>query len=111
MAVILVVEDEVFTREIAEMTIQDWGHQALSAGDIDEAVPSALLVLDRKLNITSINRASAGGFEIEDDFPGLGRRDFGMNARKISQPGSHAHRIRSNLQIMVAAAAPIGEIA
>ena len=38
MAVILVVEDEVFTREIAEMMIQDWGHTTLSAGDVDEAL-------------------------------------------------------------------------
>jgi PAS domain S-box-containing protein len=33
------------------------------------------------------------GFEIEDIFPGLGRRVFNLNARKISQPGNHAHRI------------------
>ena len=38
MAVILVVEDEVFTRQIAEMMIQDWGHDTLSAGDADEAL-------------------------------------------------------------------------
>jgi CheY-like chemotaxis protein len=38
MAVILIVEDEVFTREIAEMMIQDWGHQTLLAGDVDEAL-------------------------------------------------------------------------
>src|ERR1700693_1049555 len=38
MAVILIVEDEVFTCEVAEMMIQDWGHHTLSAGDIDEAL-------------------------------------------------------------------------
>ncbi len=38
MAVILVVEDDVFIREIAEMMIQDWGHQILSASDVDEAL-------------------------------------------------------------------------
>ena len=32
-------------------------------------------------------------FEIEDDFPGLGRRVFNLNARRISQPGNHAHRM------------------
>ena len=32
-------------------------------------------------------------FEIEDDFPGLGRRVFNLNARKISQPGNHTHRM------------------
>ena len=38
MAVILVVEDEVFPRQIAEMMIQDWGHDTLSASDADEAL-------------------------------------------------------------------------
>lgn len=32
-------------------------------------------------------------FEIEDDFPGLGRRVFNLNARKIAQPGNNAHRM------------------
>ena len=32
-------------------------------------------------------------FEIEDDFSGLGRRVFNLNARKISQPGNHVHRM------------------
>jgi len=38
MAVILIVEDDVFTCEIAEMMIQDWGHDTLSASDVDEAL-------------------------------------------------------------------------
>lgn len=32
-------------------------------------------------------------FEIEDTFPGLGKRVFNLNARKITQPGSHTHRM------------------
>jgi PAS domain S-box-containing protein len=32
-------------------------------------------------------------FEIEDDFPGLGRRVFNLNARKIFRPGNHTHRM------------------
>ena len=32
-------------------------------------------------------------FEIEDDFLGLGRRVFNLNARKISQPENHTHRM------------------
>lgn len=32
-------------------------------------------------------------FEIEDDFPGLGRRVFNLNARKISRPGNHMNRM------------------
>ena len=38
MAVILIVEDDVFIREVAEMMIQDWGHQTLAACDVDEAL-------------------------------------------------------------------------
>lgn len=38
MAVILIVEDDVFIREVAEMMILDWGHQTLTACDIDEAL-------------------------------------------------------------------------
>jgi CheY-like chemotaxis protein len=38
MAVILVVEDDVFIREVAEMMIHDWGHQTLAAYDVDEAL-------------------------------------------------------------------------
>jgi len=32
-------------------------------------------------------------FEIEDDFPELGRRVFNLSARKIMQPGNHSHRM------------------
>jgi CheY-like chemotaxis protein len=38
MAIILVVEDDVFIREIAEMMIQEWGHDTLAVSDIDEAL-------------------------------------------------------------------------
>ena len=38
MAVILIVEDDSFIRQMAEMMIQDCGHQTLSAGDVDEAL-------------------------------------------------------------------------
>ena len=38
MAVILIVEDDLFIRDFAEMMIQDWGHRTLSASDVDEAL-------------------------------------------------------------------------
>jgi CheY-like chemotaxis protein len=38
MAVILVVEDDVFIRQVAEMMIHDWGHDILSASDAEEAL-------------------------------------------------------------------------
>jgi DNA-binding NtrC family response regulator len=38
MAVILIVDDDVFIRQFAELLIQDWGHRTLSASDVDEAL-------------------------------------------------------------------------
>ena len=103
----------------------------IAASDIVETVPSALIILDRNLNITSANRAfyqtfrtspaetegchiydlgnrqwdipslrtllesviphraSVEGFEVEHDFPSIGRRTMLVNARKIFRPGDH----------------------
>jgi PAS domain S-box-containing protein len=103
----------------------------IAASDIVETVPSALIILDRNLNITSANRAfyqtfrtsadetegcliynlgnrqwdipalrtllesviphraSVEGFEVEHDFPTIGRRTMLVNARKIFRPGDH----------------------
>ena len=33
------------------------------------------------------------GFEVEDEFPGLGRRIFKLNARKVHRPGNHITRL------------------
>lgn len=38
MAVILIVEDELFTRELAGICIEDWGHSVLFAGTVEEAL-------------------------------------------------------------------------
>ncbi|MDP3739532.1 MAG: response regulator [Hyphomonadaceae bacterium] len=38
MASILIVEDEIFTRELAGMLIEDLGHSVLFAGSVDEAL-------------------------------------------------------------------------
>jgi DNA-binding NtrC family response regulator len=38
MAIILIVEDDIFTCEIAVMMIQDWGHRTLSASTVEEAL-------------------------------------------------------------------------
>jgi len=38
MAVILIVEDDVFIRDIAEMMIQDHGHETILASDVEEAM-------------------------------------------------------------------------
>ena len=36
---------------------------------------------------------SLDGFEVEDEFPGLGRRIFKLNARKVYRPGNHVTRL------------------
>ena len=38
MAVILIVEDDVFIRQSAEIVIKDWGYHTLVASDLDEAL-------------------------------------------------------------------------
>ena len=68
MAVILIVEDDVFIRDDAEMMIQDWGHDILSASDVDEAL--SLLRSDRLIDalFTDIylNKAVLGGYQVAD---------------------------------------------
>jgi CheY-like chemotaxis protein len=49
MAVVLIVEDDGFTRAIAEMGVQDWGHEVLSAGDVSEAL--ALLKSPQQIDL------------------------------------------------------------
>ena len=66
MAVILVVEDDVFIREIAELMIQDWGHRTFSASDVEEA----LLLLRAPRHIDALftdiylKKAILGGCEL-----------------------------------------------
>ena len=66
MAVVLIVEDEAFLRMIAERMIQDWGHQTLSAGDVDEALsllrcPQHIGALFTDIRLKA---ATLGGFEL-----------------------------------------------
>jgi DNA-binding NtrC family response regulator len=66
MAVILIVEDDFFIRELAEMTIQEFGHQTFSASDVDEA----LLLLRSPQHVDALiadirlRTAALGGFEL-----------------------------------------------
>ena len=68
MAVILIVEDDGFLRDDAEMMIQDWGHDILSASDVDEAL---LLLrspqpIDALFTDIYLKRAVLGGYELAD---------------------------------------------
>ncbi len=66
MAVILIVEDEVFIRQSAEWTMEDLGHKTLTAGDLDEAIvhlssptPIEALFVDMRLG-----HQAFGGYEV-----------------------------------------------
>ena len=39
------------------------------------------------------DETALNGFEVEDDFPRLGRRIFKLNARKVFRPGNHVTRL------------------
>jgi len=66
MAVILIVEDEVFTREVAEMLIQDWGHQTICAGSVDEALSQLQSPqhIDAMFTDIYLRRSILGGCEL-----------------------------------------------
>jgi CheY-like chemotaxis protein len=66
MAVVLIVEDEVFTRQTAEWTIEDLGHKTLVASD----VASALLQLSASQEIDALfvdirlDKVVRGGYDV-----------------------------------------------
>ena len=66
MAVVLIVEDDAFIRELTEMLIQDWGHQTFSASDADEALSLLRSPQHIDLLFTDINLKSEvlGGCEL-----------------------------------------------
>ena len=66
MAVILIVEDDVFVRQIAELMIEDWGHNTLSASDVDEAlsVLSSHQFIDALFTDIYLKTAVLGGCEL-----------------------------------------------
>jgi len=66
MAVILIVEDDVFVRQIAELMIEDWGHDALSATDMYEAlsVLRSPRHIDALFTDIHLKTAVLGGYEL-----------------------------------------------
>jgi CheY-like chemotaxis protein len=66
MAVILIVEDDGFLRDDAEMMIRDWGHAILSAGDVDEALSllRSARPIDALFTDICLKKALLGGYEI-----------------------------------------------
>src|ERR1039457_7616052 len=66
MAVILIVEDDAFIRDDAEMMIQDWGHNTLLASDVDEALSllRSSQQIDALFTDIYLKRAVLGGYEL-----------------------------------------------
>jgi len=66
MANVLIVEDEIFIREMAMIFVAEFGHQIHCAGDVDEA--RAILESEQNLDLLftdlRLKTAIHGGFEI-----------------------------------------------
>lgn len=72
-----VAADRVVGRKLKALGEGQWDVAALGVL-LDKVVP---------------DEAAFDGFEIEDEFPGLGRRIFKLNARKVFQPGNPVTRL------------------
>jgi CheY-like chemotaxis protein len=68
MAVILVVEDDAFTRAMAELIIHDLDHTVLSATDVDEAllILRSDVVIDAMFTDIYLKKRMLGGCEIAE---------------------------------------------
>ena len=66
MAVILIVEDDVFIRDDAEAMFQDWNHRTLLASDVDEALSllRSSQHIDALFTDIYLKKAVLGGFEL-----------------------------------------------
>lgn len=69
MAVILIVEDEDFTRELAGIFVEDWGHTVLFAGDVDEAlaVLRSSQPIDALFTDVYLKTAAFGGCDVASE--------------------------------------------
>jgi DNA-binding NtrC family response regulator len=66
MAIILIVEDEIFIRQNAEWTIEDLGHGALLASDLGEALNhlSASYQIDALFVDIRLSALALGGYDV-----------------------------------------------
>ena len=66
MAVILIVEDDVFIRELTEMLIQEWGYQTILASDVEEAmvILRSSQRIDALFTDIYLKTAVCGGFDL-----------------------------------------------
>jgi CheY-like chemotaxis protein len=68
MATILIVEDEAFVRQIAELTIKDLGHDTLSAANLGEALGHLLTSqnIDALFVDIRLSASALGGYDVAD---------------------------------------------
>ena len=68
MAVILIVEDEIFIRQSAEWAMEDLGHGVLVAGDLGEAIVhlSAPAPIDALFVDMRLSNAPFAGYDVAD---------------------------------------------
>jgi PAS domain S-box-containing protein len=85
----IVMASKAFLTMFGSTTAKTRGRRISELGQHQWNVPALRHLMEKVLP----ENKPIENFEIEDDFPGLGRRVFNLNARKISQPGNHAHRL------------------
>jgi CheY-like chemotaxis protein len=68
MATVLIVEDEEFIRQIAEMTIEDLGHDILLASDLSQALVhlQAPRDIDALFVDIRLSTLALGGYDVAD---------------------------------------------
>ena len=66
MAVVLIVDDEVFIRGVAELMVQELGHQTLVASGVDEALVhlQSSQPIDALFTDIRLKSNAQGGFEL-----------------------------------------------
>jgi CheY-like chemotaxis protein len=66
MALILIVEDEVFIRQSAEWAMEDVGHSTLAASDLEEALEhlTAWPAIDALFVDMRLSRLPVGGYDV-----------------------------------------------
>lgn len=85
----IVIASKAFLTMFGTTEAETRGRRVSDLGQHQWDVPALRNLMDKVLP----ENTPIESFEIEDDFPGLGRRVFNLNARKVSQPGNHAHRM------------------
>ena len=85
MAVILIVEDDVFIRDDAESMIQDWGHETLPAGDVNEALSilRSSQHIDALFTDIYLKKAVLGGCELAPEAMSLAEIACALRDRKF----------------------------